>query len=41
MSNRFQVLLKNKEGIELDTWFRQKSKVLDKQTNLEGNAMLN
>ena len=35
MSNRFQVLLKNKEGIELDTWLRQKSKVFDKQTNLE------
>ena len=35
MSNRFQVLLKDKEGVELDTWLRQKSKVFPNQSNLE------
>ena len=35
MSNRFQVLLRSKDGVELDTWLRQKSKVFDNQTNLE------
>lgn len=35
MSNRFQVLLRSEDGVELDTWLRQKSKVFNNQTNLE------
>ena len=35
MSNRFLVLLKDKEGVELDTWLRRKSDVFPNQTNLE------
>jgi hypothetical protein len=35
MSNRFQVLLKDKNGIELDKWLRQKSVVFKNKSNLE------
>lgn len=35
MSNRFQILLKSQDGIELDTWLRQKSIVFKGKSNLE------
>ena len=35
MSNRFQVLLRSENGVELDDWLRQKSKVFKNQTNME------
>ena len=30
MSNRFQVLLRSENGVELDDWLRQKSKSVQK-----------
>ena len=35
MSNRFQVLYKSNEGVELDTWLRQESKTFPPKSNLE------
>ena len=35
MSNRFQILLKNYKGIQLDSWLRQKSIVFKGKSNLE------
>ena len=35
MSNRFQILLKNTQGIELSEWLRQKSIVFKGKSNLE------
>ena len=35
MSNRFQILLKNEKGIELNDWLRQKSIVFKGKSNLE------
>ena len=35
MSNRFQILLKNTQGIELSEWLRQKSIVFEGKSNLE------
>ena len=35
MSNRFQVLLRDERGVELDTWLRRKSEVFPNKTNLE------